>query len=258
MRCSRWRCSAAGCCATGGGSVVGSYGSDQATLRVVARLVAARDRERPPSAPDRPRLRARRLEPRLDELHPGALAAGVAADRGLRAGGRLRRARARGAARSPPGAPTSSAASWARDARRAGGRPRLRLQTYEAAETLNHLNLALVFTLPLAGYLVARYLRGGLSDRRFVVLFALCVLGIFATFLETLFWATIGGAFALAAGLACHARPRARPAVPLPAAVQRRLCRRAASSRRRSCGSRWRTPTRSGSAATASSSTSPT
>ena len=75
--------------------------------------------------------------------------------------------------------------------------------TYETAETLNHLNLALVFTLPLAGLVVARYLRGRLSDRRFVVWFALCVLGVFATFLETLFWATLGGAFALGMGLAC-------------------------------------------------------
>jgi hypothetical protein len=74
--------------------------------------------------------------------------------------------------------------------------------TYGAAETLNHLNLALVFTLPLAGLLVARYLHGGLSDRRFVALFALCVLGVLATFLETLFWATLGGAFALGTGLA--------------------------------------------------------
>ena len=73
--------------------------------------------------------------------------------------------------------------------------------TYEAAETLNHLNLALVFTLPLAGLVAARYLRGSLSDRRFVAYFALCVLGVFATFLETLFWATLGGAFALAMGL---------------------------------------------------------
>ena len=32
--------------------------------------------------------------------------------------------------------------------------------SYEAAETLNHLNLALVFTLPLAALVVARYLRG--------------------------------------------------------------------------------------------------
>jgi hypothetical protein len=73
--------------------------------------------------------------------------------------------------------------------------------TYETAETLNHLNLALVFTLPLAGLVVARYLRGSLSDRRFVVEFALCVVGVFATFLETLFWATLGGAFAIALGL---------------------------------------------------------
>jgi hypothetical protein len=74
--------------------------------------------------------------------------------------------------------------------------------SYEAAETLNHLNLALVFTLPLAALVVARYLRGALSDGWFVALLALCVVGIFATFLETLFWATLGGAFAFGAGLA--------------------------------------------------------
>ena len=83
--------------------------------------------------------------------------------------------------------------------------------TYETAETLNHLNLALVFTLPLAGLAVARYLHGTLSDRRFVVLFALCVVGVFATFLETLFWATLGGAFALAVAIAfTHGSERAR------------------------------------------------
>jgi hypothetical protein len=82
--------------------------------------------------------------------------------------------------------------------------------TYETAETLNHLNLALVFTLPLTALLVARYLHGRLSARRFVVLFALCVVGIFATFLETLFWATLGGALALGLGLLfTHGRERA-------------------------------------------------
>jgi hypothetical protein len=75
--------------------------------------------------------------------------------------------------------------------------------SYEASETLNHLNLALVFTLPLTALVFARYLRGALSDRWFVALLALCVFGIFATFLETLFWATLGGAFALGVGLAC-------------------------------------------------------
>ena len=57
-------------------------------------MVAARDRARPPSAADRPRLRAQRLEPGLDELHPGPGASGLAADCGLRAGAGLRRARA--------------------------------------------------------------------------------------------------------------------------------------------------------------------
>jgi hypothetical protein len=81
--------------------------------------------------------------------------------------------------------------------------------TYETAETLNHLNLALVFTLPLAGLAVARYLHGSLSGRRFVAYFALCVVGVFATFLETLFWATLGGAFALGVAL-LFTRARAR------------------------------------------------
>jgi dolichyl-phosphate beta-glucosyltransferase len=74
--------------------------------------------------------------------------------------------------------------------------------TYAAVQTLNHVNLALVFTLPLAALVVARHLHGTLSDRRFVALFALCVAGVLATFLETLFWATIGALIALAAGLA--------------------------------------------------------
>lgn len=83
--------------------------------------------------------------------------------------------------------------------------------TFEATETLNHLNLALVFTLPLAGLLVARRLRGALSARRFTLLFAFCTLGIFATFLETLFWATLGGALAFAVGLVLTRGPeRAR------------------------------------------------
>ena len=83
--------------------------------------------------------------------------------------------------------------------------------TYESAETLNHLNLALVFTLPLAGLVVARFLRAALSDGRFVVLFALCIVGVFATFLETLFWATLGGAFAIGMGiLFTRGRKRAR------------------------------------------------
>ena len=130
----------------------------------------------------------------------------MAADRGLRARRRLRRPRAGGSgARRLVHVPPVPRARHGH-ARRAGGRPRFGFASYEAAETLNHLNLALVFTLPLAGLVVARYLRGGLSDRRFVALFALCVLGMFATFLETLFWATLGGAFALRAGIDVHAR----------------------------------------------------
>ena len=89
--------------------------------------------------------------------------------------------------------------------------------SYEAAETLNHLNLALVFTLPLAALVVARYLRGALSDRWFVALLRRSAsLGIFATFLETLFWATIGGARRARRRTGRHARKRA--GAPLSAA----------------------------------------
>ena len=127
MRCSRSRSSVAACCATAEARrrLVRVRPGD---LRVVARVVAACDRARPPPAPDRPRLRARRLEPGLDELHPGPGAAGLAADGGLRARAGLRRARAgragaRGLVHVPP-------LPRARDghAGRAGGRPRLRLR----------------------------------------------------------------------------------------------------------------------------------
>ena len=87
--------------------------------------------------------------------------------------------------------------------------------TYEATETLNHLNLALVFTLPWP--VGGRALPAWRALRPPVVVLALCVLGIFATFLETLFWATLGGAFAFgwassspaAAGARCSSAPSA-------------------------------------------------
>ena len=112
----------------GGGSAVGSYGSDQAIVRLVAGLVAACDRARPPPAADEARLRARRLEPRLDELHPGPGAAGLAADCRRRAGRHLRRARAgRARARGLVHLPALPRARH-RHAGRAGGRSGLRLR----------------------------------------------------------------------------------------------------------------------------------
>ena len=83
-------------------------------LRVVARVVAARDRARAPPAADEPRVRAGRLESRLDELHPRPVAAGLAAHGGLRAGADLRRPGSPGARRWRPGARSSCAASSAR------------------------------------------------------------------------------------------------------------------------------------------------
>ena len=185
------------------GGVVGLVRRGSGELHLVARVVAARDRARAPSAPDEPRLRARRLEPGLDERDPGpallswpltAVAGPVAVYDLL--------------ALAAPALAAWCAYLLCRElgtgtpAALAGGLV-FGFTTYESAETLNHLNLALVFTLPLAGLLVARYLRGALSGRRFTVLFALCTLGVFATFLETLFWATLGGAFALGARACC-------------------------------------------------------
>ena len=170
---------------------------------MVARVVAACDRARPPSAADRPRLRARRLEPGLDELHPGPGAPGLAADGGLRAGAGLRRARAgrAGAGRLVHVPPLPR--RWRRARRRrwqaasssasAPTRPPRRSTTSISRSCSRS-------RWPASSS--RRYLRGSLSDRRFVVLFALCVAGVFATFLETLFWATLGGALALGLGIA--------------------------------------------------------
>ena len=211
----------------GGGSVVGSYGSDQATFAW--------------SLAWWPHAIEHGLHPLLTDLvyapdgwnlawtssipGPALLAWPLTAAFGP--GGRLRRPRARRAgARGLVRVPLCRELGTGTPAALAGGLV-FGFTTYEAAETLNHLNLALVFTLPLAGLVVARYLRGALSDRRFVVLFALCVLGVFATFLETLFWATLGGAFALVAGLACTRGRERALLVPLPPAVQRRLRDRA-------------------------------
>ena len=129
--------------------------------------------------------------------------------------------------------------------------------TYESAETLNHLNLALVFTLPLAGLVVARFLRGGLSDRRFVVLFALCVVGVFATFLETLFWATLARRVRDRHGNPLHTRAAARAGSFAASRCRPLRTSSRSPSPRRTCGSHLRIVIRSASAARATSSISP-
>ena len=78
----------------GGGSVVGSYGSDQATFAwSLAWWPHAIGHGLHPLLTDLVYAPGR-LEPGLDELHPGPGAAGLAADGGLRARAGLRRARA--------------------------------------------------------------------------------------------------------------------------------------------------------------------
>ena len=46
--------------------------------------------------------------------------------------------------------------------------------SYMLGQTLNHVNLALVFLLPLAVLLAVRHARGEISDRRYVVALRRC------------------------------------------------------------------------------------
>ncbi len=129
--------------------------------------------------------------------------------------------------------------------------------SYEAAETLNHLNLALVFTLPLAGYLVARYLRRGSR------------IAASSRTSRSASWAFSPRSWRRSSGPRSEARSRSLAGIAFTRARERALLFRCLccaapptgsrwSWRRRSCGSRWRTPILSGSAATATSSTSRT
>jgi hypothetical protein len=78
--------------------------------------------------------------------------------------------------------------------------------SYMLAQTLGHLNLILVFPIPLATYLVVRWLEGSLSARRFVAFMAMVLTCEFLIDLEVLATATLVGAIALA--LAMRYSPR--------------------------------------------------
>ena len=56
--------------------------------------------------------------------------------------------------------------------------------TYLASQTVNHVNLALVFCIPLAAYLCTRHCTGSIRDRRFVATLAAVLVLQFLTFLE--------------------------------------------------------------------------
>ncbi len=82
--------------------------------------------------------------------------------------------------------------------------------SYLTSQTINHLNLALVFPIPLAVLLVVRHVRGTIGDRRFVVLLALCLTAQLLTFLETALTLALFGTLALGlAALVADARTRA-------------------------------------------------
>ena len=82
--------------------------------------------------------------------------------------------------------------------------------SYLTSQTINHVNLALVFPIPLAALLVVRHVRGAIGDRRFVWLLALCLIAQVLTFLETALTLVLFGTVALGlAALVADAPTRA-------------------------------------------------
>jgi hypothetical protein len=70
--------------------------------------------------------------------------------------------------------------------------------TYEIGQLRGHINLYLVFVVPLAAYLFVRRLEGSIGRRAFVLLFALALLAQFSISNEVFATATVFGALALA------------------------------------------------------------
>jgi hypothetical protein len=84
--------------------------------------------------------------------------------------------------------------------------------TYELGRVLGHLNLGMVFLVPLFVLLVLRRLEGSIRTRPFVMLVAALVAGQFLISSEVLLTLTLFGAAALAIGLAAEA-PAGRRAI---------------------------------------------
>jgi hypothetical protein len=74
--------------------------------------------------------------------------------------------------------------------------------TFMSSQQLNHVNLALVFGIPLAAYLVVRHVEGRIGDRRFLIAFAATEVALFSIFLETFLTSAIAGLVALLVALA--------------------------------------------------------
>ncbi len=94
--------------------------------------------------------------------------------------------------------------------------------SYMLAQTLGHLNLILVFPIPIAAYLVARWLEGSLGARRFVILLAVTLISQFLIDMEILAMATMIAAvsFAIAYRYSTSTwRARLAGLIPLTAAA---------------------------------------
>jgi hypothetical protein len=70
--------------------------------------------------------------------------------------------------------------------------------TYMVSQMRGHLNLSLVFPVPLAAYLVVRHVQGELTDRRFTLLFAFVLIAEFSISTEVFATMTVFGAGAIA------------------------------------------------------------
>lgn len=84
--------------------------------------------------------------------------------------------------------------------------------SYLLSQTLNHLNLALIFPIPLIVLLVIRLIDGSLAPRRGTVLLALAIATQYAIFLEIAATATVIGVIALLVALVVGA-PALRQAI---------------------------------------------
>lgn len=92
--------------------------------------------------------------------------------------------------------------------------------SYMMGQTLAHLNLILVFPLPIATYLVVRWFEGSLPPRSFVALLAIALVCEFLIDMEILAMATLIAAVAFAAAFYYSPRERRRELVRLiPLAV---------------------------------------
>src|SRR5271166_4511663 len=82
--------------------------------------------------------------------------------------------------------------------------------SYMLGQTLAHLNLILVFPVPLAAYLIVRWIEGSLSARGFVVLLTIALVCEFLIDMEVLAMATLIAAFSFAVGWYHSAREQRR------------------------------------------------